>query len=481
MNVAIDRSRRTILAIIAALTVSQAPAGAEERGLPSQGPTGSGLPLPTFARCTAPSPPELPERWRAVALMMPFDGGQIDVGELIYDGVLPAMRATIYGLESGTADLLITETETYQLSGPHHAPTGCSALGRQLAPPARRWLSAQAQCAGQAPVGGTEVEWWRMPSENSGATWFWHRSGSRLPWRSLITTPLRDPAVIGEYAMTYFPVFEPATDTNLARLRNFCEAATRGNKNEAATEKKSVRAIIAESTDGAANAERTSRIQQLIPGLSHEACADVAPIHWPRRLAMTAIMVPTPFTSGPFPTEVFYDWDGAHAMLTRMHHPDDPSVTYEGLLAGERGYNMQAGTSGALTCRQEYPGIVKPDWLATQCTCRGVIKNNSQLSPGGAVEIRSCPVVYASHSFWAWYAVGGRPLMSLATVQSPGGLILADYADWAPGGEIAPGTLDVPSMCTAPDNPARLPTPLRLRFEIAFAARCSACHMTTRR
>jgi hypothetical protein len=73
--------------------------------------------LPLFDACSPSSAPELPARWRAVALMMPFLQGQIDVGEFVYDRDVPAMRATIYGLKSGAVDLLITEEETYVLMG----------------------------------------------------------------------------------------------------------------------------------------------------------------------------------------------------------------------------------------------------------------------------------------------------------------------------------------------------------------------------
>ena len=41
--------------------------------------------LPLFDACSPSSAPELPARWRAVALMMPFLQGQIDVGEFVYD------------------------------------------------------------------------------------------------------------------------------------------------------------------------------------------------------------------------------------------------------------------------------------------------------------------------------------------------------------------------------------------------------------
>jgi hypothetical protein len=83
--------------------------------------------LPQFTACTPSSPPHIPERWQAVGLMMPFEQGQVDIGKLGFDRALPAMRATVYGLESGAVDLLITADETYVLHGPAQAPTGCLA------------------------------------------------------------------------------------------------------------------------------------------------------------------------------------------------------------------------------------------------------------------------------------------------------------------------------------------------------------------
>jgi hypothetical protein len=73
--------------------------------------------LPVFRACTPATPPELPVRWRAVGLLMPFEQGQLDVGEFVFDAALPAMRATVYGLESGAVDLLITQQDTYVIHG----------------------------------------------------------------------------------------------------------------------------------------------------------------------------------------------------------------------------------------------------------------------------------------------------------------------------------------------------------------------------
>src|SRR5262249_31061867 len=90
------------------------------------------LSLPTLSTCKSAAPPALPKRWHAVGLMSPFLEGQLDIGDFVYDATVPAMRATVYGLESGAADLLITDTNTYQLSGPYGAPTSCATLDHKF-------------------------------------------------------------------------------------------------------------------------------------------------------------------------------------------------------------------------------------------------------------------------------------------------------------------------------------------------------------
>src|SRR5271156_6225165 len=97
-----DRRLWLWLAMAAGVSVSTMPASAEWSAS-----------LPMLAACRPAAPPELPPRWRAVSLMMPFLDGQLDVGEFIYDSALPALRATVYGLQSGAVALLITENDTY--------------------------------------------------------------------------------------------------------------------------------------------------------------------------------------------------------------------------------------------------------------------------------------------------------------------------------------------------------------------------------
>jgi hypothetical protein len=181
--------------------------------------------LPVLTACTPASPPELPTRWRAVGLLMPFKQGQLDVGEFVYDGTIPAMRATVYGLESGAVDLLITQEDTYVIRGPHRAPIHCTSLGPKLRPPSAQWVSKNAVCLGQSPLATHPVQWWAKSGFDSGR--FWVSTETRLPWRTLFLTRTFDPTVIGDYAMTYFPTFTPLPETDLKRLRDFCAATAK--------------------------------------------------------------------------------------------------------------------------------------------------------------------------------------------------------------------------------------------------------------
>jgi hypothetical protein len=201
--------------------------------------------LPLFSACAPATPPTLPARWRTVGLMMPFLlEGQLDVGEFVYDATIPAMRATVYGLESGAVDLLITDTDTYQFLGPYRSPNGCTSLGRKFSPPSAHWLSEPAVCVGEAPLATTAVQWWKAQGVDSQANWHWFKAGTRLPWRSVFMSRSPDPAVIGDYAMTYFPIFEELPETNLSPLRDFCVSQVDQNRPEATAAAQTARAHV---------------------------------------------------------------------------------------------------------------------------------------------------------------------------------------------------------------------------------------------
>jgi hypothetical protein len=436
----------------------------------------AGLKLPDFASCERAKAPLPPKRWHAVGLLVPFDDGQLDVGDFVYDGGLPALRASVYGAESGAIDLLITPADTYQLTGPHAAPTGCVSLGRQYDVPPARWLGAQAQCVGEAPVMGSPVEWWKAPAPSQGSTWYWYRTQTRLPLRAMMTTPSRAPALIGDYAMTYFPSFERSSRTDLAHLRVFCRAQSVRREPVEGAPASNTRALMAragaERSNEVAEAERETRIKTLVPGLSAQACAGITPHQWPHRFSMTAMMIPMTFEFGPYPAEIFYDWDDAKAQLTRMRDPgaSNSAVSADALLKPGIGFDVRRHEDGRQTCQRYYPGMIRPDWMVhDQCACRAEIKGNRAFGSSQAVQIFSCPS-NPSGRFWAWYAASGQPLAFQSTALNPNGLTLADYYGMQPGRKAAPGALDVPPACTAPD------VPVLAEIDLANADNCSGCH-----
>ncbi len=315
---------------------------------------------------------------------------------------------------------------------------------------------------------------------NSAANWFWFAADTRLPWRAFMSSPSPDPPVIGDYAMTYFPTFEPVAQTNLSSLREFCRLRSRPATSAKPADTERARTRRPREAEEAAEAERRERIRVLIPGLSQDACAATTAARWPDQVQMTALMTPAEFGLGPFPTEIFYDWERSNAMLTRLHDPDDPAITIDVLFKGPLGYDIKPNHRSGPTCQPNYPGVVTPDWLSGKsCACRGVIANNPQLSPGDTIDIRSC-AADPSHAFWAWYRKSGPPVAFLSTLQTPGGIDLADYYGWSPGAESTAATFEVPAACTAPNRADRLPPPDRARLTTLFATRCAACHVFQR-
>ena len=444
--------------------------------LPARGQWSASLPL--FKACTPSTPPTLPKRWRAVGLLMPLVEGQLDVGEFEYDDALPAMRATVYGLESGAADLLITQQDTYLLLGPHRAPTRCVSLGPKLHVPSTQWLSSDSVCVGEAPLAGQPLQWWQKSGFDVARYWF--TANSRLPWRSLFVKRTLEPAVIGDYAMTNFPTFTPLAETNLSALQNFCAAKAETNRTGDIGETPTARELMAIPNE-AAEAERELRIGELIPGLSHQACSDVTPAQWPDRFVSTAMVTPVKINDSSYSTVLYYDWSQAQTLLILPFHNSPPVL--QGILSLKRdtGYRMHFSPPGSKTgiCRPDLPGLIKPDWMkAASCQCRGVISHNPAFSPDGDSQILSCPIkMQAPRIMWSWYTLQGRPIMFMeARPDEASGVMLADYYDWVPGQTGQAVDFQLPAACMPAENPAGAaaenPAP-------SFSnPSCSACHTT---
>ena len=475
---AIGHTRRIGLFVVAAVAVGlgfRDTAHTGEFSRAGQSVEEPRLILPSFLRCATASPPVLPQRWHAVALMAPFENGQLDVGEFVYDAAVPAMRATVSGVESGTIDLLITTEDTYQLTGPRQSPAACVSSGARFNPPSRQWLSADAQCAGKAPIMSTLMEWWTMPSADDAAIWYWYKADTRLPWRTTRITPSADPAVIGSYAMTNFTSFEAVPRTNLAVLRDFCRARV-VEPADSHPSAGSVRALMEARSGNAGDVEGSARAATLVAGLDRQACSSAEPPRWPSRFEMTAIMIPTNFPNGPYPAEIFYDWSRANAQLTRLHDPGNPSsrATLDGLLKGTAGYHIARDESGAAVCERAYPGLIRPDWMThDECQCRAVVKNNPAFDRNDAIQILSCPVK-PSGVFWAWYGIAGRPITFRSTAVIPSGLTLADYYHFTSKTAFPTEVLNPPAECEKS-------APLEPNLAAGFRSDCAGCHVTTER
>jgi hypothetical protein len=431
------------------------------------------IPLPTLSACVPTTASTLPVRWRAVGLMIPFTRQQLDVGEFVYDGALPGMRATLYGLESGTLDLLITETQTYQLLGPYRSTDGCIAVGRKYRPPANRWLSGNAVCVGEAALATTPAQWWKMPAADGRAKWLWYKTETQLPWRIMFPSQSRDPAVIGDYAMTYFPTFAPLAETNLAGLRDFCVSQTRKRGSSAAAAAKSGRAIVAVRNESA-EAERLERIQALIPGLSNQACARMTLARWPDQFVMTATISPIRFSWEPYPSVIYYDWEQTATMVSVLHKPGAVPAIAEltGMLTKGTGYTVRQRPTGALQCTADNPGIVRPDWMtAAGCRCKAVVDHNPDLGPNDVGQILACPIDKSNedHVHWAWYTTEGRPILFMEPAAIGNGVNIADYQLWLPGQKASAGIFELPKVCV---NSAHKGLPPSATIN------CSDCHTT---
>ena len=410
--------------------------------------------------------------------MMPFVRQQLDVGEFVYDASLPAMRARLYGLESGAVDLLITNTETYQLSGPPNSPEACIAVGRKYMPPTASWLSSEAVCDGEAPLVKTRVQWWKTSAVDGRTKWQWYKTDTRLPWRMMFPSRSSDPAVIGDYGITYFPTFVPLAETNLAQLRDFCASKAQPASGALAAAN-TARELMAIGTD-IVEAERAKQIQMLIPGLSRQSCSNVSMPRWPNQFIMTGILSPIPFKWTPLPSMIYYDWEGAASLFALMHEARSvpPVLELVSALTKGVGYSIERLPNGAFACAAKSPGVVRPDWMSVAgCDCKGVIDRNPELDPDEVTQIRACPVKgQPLRVNWSWYTIEGRPILFAEPGAIGSGLNIADYHAWRPGEKMPEDAFELPQLCSRAAEAGLAPVGNGL--PAAATNSCSDCHTT---
>jgi len=67
----------------------------------------------------------------------------------------------------------------------------------------RDWLSPESQCAGTAPLGETDVDWWKTPTDPAPSSyWVWYNASDKTPLRLAFQKASNGLAVEGQAAIS---------------------------------------------------------------------------------------------------------------------------------------------------------------------------------------------------------------------------------------------------------------------------------------
>jgi len=419
------------------------------------------LSLPQLSECKARTHPQLPVKWRAVFLMAPFTNAQLVLAEIVYDGSLPGMRVKLYGLRGGALDLFVAGSDTYEFTALEEQP--CEKLGDTgWRPLPADWLLAQSKCVGAAPLGNSDVDWWKTPiAPRPSSYWIWYHSSDQTPFRLAFQSASDRLAPLSRYALSYQLRFEARPDVDLGPIIRACQNAKQvGPGGTGGLDQRLATALTGDRA--------SKEIEQLAPELA--ACPTTPLPTWPDKLAITGLMTPWDADENPYGTEVFYDWT-SRAQRTRVFPYSRARFrVQDALLLGRRGYNVTYRQQAGPTCKPVLPGALRPDWPSQgSCRCEAMLTANSALTPHGTTRIFTCPLA-SPRAAWVWYALDGRPT-SFAVTSLPGdqgfGLFaVLDYRDWLPGQKAPAMAFKEPSQCRAHDVSVHADT-----------SRCSTCHL----
>jgi hypothetical protein len=434
------------------------------------------LPLPPRLTPAAPaSPPLLPEKWHATALVTPFPAvGKPQapfVADITYDWSVQAMLITSYSLEGASLDLLVVGAGTvYKLEG---GLCYLQASGSNWSVPAPDWLAGRdLACQGIGDVLDVSCQWWSGTSEckNSlehpdqppptceggtpcAGTWIWSRADNGFPWRMMFISqgnPYEFP-VLGDHAMANLPTFEAVGDTKLPSILANCQADGRreastnaggadrdfhtGVRLAGAWPAHPVQAAItdlpaalrqqaAETTD-AERAENLAKVQGLIPGLKPlpGICKPFSLPSWPATLYMTALTTPTfpgqhppggPWYNAPFPTQIYYDSSNPAdpAQLSRFYQPD--GTISDTLLLVPTSYGIDRDADGQVTdCEVMDPSIPPPNmhWPATDQSVCLAAIVNNPQLSPGRTTLIIGCPSDAGRCFYIWYTTDSTAVM----------------------------------------------------------------------
>lgn len=457
------------LALIASVLLSSGLAAQEQ---------GTVFPVPELAACRSSAHPRTPQKWRATYLMAPFSKGQLVLGDIEHDGETAATRVKLYGVQHGSADLLVMGKNTYQVTS-QGGETRCEDLGDSgWRPFAEDWLTSQSRCTGSAPLGDVAVDWWKTPVEPAPASYrLWYDRSDQPPFRVAFQFAVDRPAVLGRFALSYRVGFAPQAATGLSTVAAACRRAKRLGNNRAGP--RALDALIEAMAQSPDRADEAS--QQLMPALS-ASCPAVPFPTWPEKLAITGMMTPYDFHENPYPTEVLYDWSVPAQRSRILMQPQTGVAAQDSLLLGPAGYTVTYGRQGGSMCQQVLPGTIRPDWASRgDCQCAGTINGQSPLTPYGTTRILVCPLG-TPRVAWSFYALSGRPTVFMVTSmrgdQGFGLFAVLDYREWLAHSEFPGSVFGKPAQCQAPprgskrgsgvlSGPGRPPG----------SPRCDSCHL----
>jgi hypothetical protein len=428
------------------------------------------LPLPQLGRCDGSSQPVLPEKWRATYLMAPFTDAQLVLADIESDASLSAMRVRLHGVARGSLDVFVHGNNTYQVVSEGSEIRQCRNLGDTgWRPLPRNWLAPRSRCTASAPIGTTEVNWWKTPIAPAPASyWIWSKTSDQSPFRLVFPFASDSLPPLSRHALSYQVDFQSLSQSGLADVAAACRDATPATARNGALSLRALLEAMPQSPHRSGAA-----IKALMPALD-AACPDVPLPKWPERLALTGVMTPFDSDENPYPAEVLYDWT-VPAQRSRIYGGPRPAIAaQDSLLLEPLGYTVTHYRSKGMTCRAVLPGTIRPDWATrAPCKCAATINGFSPLSPHGTTRVMACPLA-SPRVAWAWYALTGRPDAFMVT-SLPGDegkrlFAVLDYREWLPDHPFPRSVFDKPAQCTATSRPRR--------STLAPAASgCSTCHL----
>ena len=422
--------------------------------------------LPQLQACQNLTPPTLPEKWTASALMQTFGEYDVVVGKFTYDESEQAYRFSLsFAGSSEFSDYLLTaDNRLYALQGSYEQPSSCRySLMLQMDLPSSNIMTPAAQCVGEGPVNGVNRQWWKDTANvGKGANWYWFTADNdRELFRMMPYKGVDNLGWAGKYAFTYFSEFSAQVETNIGALKQLCGVSEFAD-------------IMAEDEV----LDMATALQQLLPPLDPiptetevssfmpevQQCTSSTqrPPQWPASLQATTLLTAVNIDYSPFPSLVRYN-SSVPGLRTDMYNPwpptDETWDLYSARLLQNTGYSAYFKDDVYQSCKQNLPGPPLANWMTIDgCECKASLPPGSSLNPTDEnLLVMMCPLTPSSANpenpqvFWTWYGEqSGAPQVFMQSDSSAGqgtGLNLADYYSWEPNALIDPQIFTPPTAC----------------------------------